>query len=103
MKAKDANFKSLENGKQVGIVFSFEFEGRTHWSSVAIQKWRGHYVVYIDEIEESKMAREEYKKELVQSFQTLELASIFIQENSEAKLKDLGPLKGQKIFNPSIY
>lgn len=95
-------YDKLEKGKQLGKVFSFCLEDQVVWSSVAIQKWGDVYKVYIDEIFESKMASEEYDKELIGSFCNFDQAIAFIKKNSNVKLTELVSLKGQRIFNPSI-
>ncbi len=47
----------IEDGKQLGKVFSFNRNGKLIWSSVGIQKWQGIYKVYVDEIEEENIKR----------------------------------------------
>ncbi|GBC63444.1 hypothetical protein DENIS_4438 [Desulfonema ishimotonii] len=92
----------IEDGKQLGKVFSFEDSGKTFWSSVGIQKWRGSYKVYVDEIEEGKMVAEEYLTDEIKQFDMLSKALNFIDNNTKINAKDLRPCKGQKIFNPEF-
>ncbi|MGG4143922.1 hypothetical protein ABEW34_12380 [Paenibacillus algorifonticola] len=92
----------LEEGKQLGINFSFENNGKKIWSSVAIQKWNNIYKAYIDEIEEDKMDSEEYRREEIHQFENLNDAFELINKTTLVNLNDLAPCKGQKIFNPSF-
>ncbi|MEL6865015.1 MAG: hypothetical protein AAFP19_11370 [Bacteroidota bacterium] len=95
-------FNRIERGKQQGKTYSFEQDGETIWSSVAIQKWEGRYKVYIDEIRASKMDAEEYQKELTVSFDTLKEAAAFIAAETRIEFHELSPCKGQTIFNPQF-
>lgn len=101
-----ADFKKvehwLEDGKQLGKVISYKCGGKTFWSSVGIQKWQNYYKVYIDEIEEDKMASEEYARDEIKKFSTLTEALEFIQKNTKINTSDLNPCRGQKIFNPNF-
>ena len=90
----------VENGSQLGSRFSFERNGYVYWSSVGLQKWVDAYKVYVDEIKEKNMAAEEYEREETNSFLSLDDALLFIELNTQCKLSDLIPCKGQKIFNP---
>jgi len=92
----------IEQGKQVGVTFSVKKEGQVLWSSVAIQKWEGVYKVYIDEVFESKMDIEEYEKDILREFTSLDTALSFIRQNSSAEINSLATLKGQRIFNPKF-
>ena len=92
----------IQRGKQVGKSFAFVRDGESVWSSVAIQKWRGAYKVYIDEIRESQMASENYDKEVLVTFSTLREAASFVAENSKTEFVKLRPCKGQTLFNPSF-
>lgn len=92
----------LEKGRQLGISKPITIDGKKVWISVAVQKWQGKYKVYISEILESKMVAEEYMKEIIRSFDAFEKCSGFIEQNSIIKIEELGPLKGQKIFNPEF-
>lgn len=92
----------IERGKQLGMVSSFEIDGKVIWSSVAIQKWNGIYMVYVDEIEEDKMTVEEYLRDEIQKFDNLLEALNFVNERTRINLKELQPRKGQKIFNPEF-
>ena len=94
--------KWLEEGRQIGKNFSFKRGKLIYWSSVGVQKWNGIYKVYVDEIEEEKMAAEIYSKEIIAQFDTLEKIEPFLKLNSETKLSELTPLKSQKIFNPEF-
>lgn len=92
----------IELGKQLGSVFSFKINGKIIWSSVAVQKNKGIYKVYVDEIEEDKMASESYLRDEIKKFNDLLEALNFIDSNTHAKSRDLKPCKGQKIFNPDF-
>ena len=55
----------VEAGKQVGKSFTFVRNGVTYWSSVAVQKWKDGYKLYVDEIEEEYIQGEAYEREEV--------------------------------------
>jgi hypothetical protein len=101
-----ADYQQLEkwilNGKQIGKLFSYDREGEPCWSSVAIQKWKDVIKVYVDEILESQMDSENYLRDEIIEFNTVESAINYISNNTMASPKDLSPCKGQKIFNPEF-
>lgn len=90
------------NNKQVGDTFSFEKDGELYWSSVAIQKWRDIFKVYVDEILDSQMAAENYFRDEILIFENIEEAIEFISTNTMSSPERLKPCKGQKIFNPNF-
>lgn len=91
----------IEAGKQIGVVFTYiSADQETVWCSAAIQKHNGRYLVYLEEILESKMVAEEFLREDLFSFLELQTALTAIEQSSQAKVEDLRPRKGQKIFNP---
>lgn len=92
----------LERGSQVGLTLEYQLSGKSCWSSVAIQKWQGKYKTYVDEIFEENMAAEEYEREDVRSFDSIEEAAAFIASDTRARFEDLRPCKGQRIFNPEF-
>jgi hypothetical protein len=92
--------EKIEKGQQVGQRFSFSHNGKVFWSSVGIQKWEGKYKVFVDEILDEKMDAEDYEREEIIAFESIEAAFEFIQNSTHADLKKLAPCKGQKIFNP---
>lgn len=92
----------IEDGKQLGKVFSFNRNGKVIWSSVGIQKWQGIYKVYVDEIEEENMDAETYSRDELKKFTNLMEALTFIEQNTETNLSELQICKGQKIFNPNF-
>lgn len=92
----------IENGKQVGKIFSFSRNGKKYWSSVAIQKHGGVYKVFVDEIEEEKMAGEYYERDEINIFTTIDEAIYFVEKTTSLKIVDMRPCKGQKIFNPGL-
>ena len=95
--------QSVEAGKQVGASFSYENAGETYWTSVGVQKSEGVYLVYVDEIREAKMSAEEFEREEMIAFDTIEAAAAFVDANTRASFHDLRPCKGQKVFNPAFY
>ncbi len=95
-------FEKIESGIQVGKRFSFIANNEICWSSVGLQKWKGKYKVYIDEILESKMASEEYQREELLEFEHISEAISYIERNTKIKFYDLTPCKGQRIFNPNF-
>ena len=100
--AKNKIHQWVESGKQLGKVFSSEKNGQICWTSIAIQKWKGEYVFYLDSILESKMASEEYLTEECVSLTSYEaLVELFCQK-SPIQLAELLPCKGQRIFNPDF-
>lgn len=92
----------IENGKQLGNVFSFDINGKTIWSSVGIQKWQGIYKVYVDEIDEENMVAEKYLREEIKKFIKLSEAIKFIEQNTQTNLLDMQICKGQRVFNPEF-
>lgn len=93
--------KSIESGRQVGKRFTFEDEnGQRCWSSVAVQKWKGLYIVVIDEIPEEEMGGMVYTKDIYVKLNSLDEVISFVKGNSHTELNELGPLKGRKIFDP---
>ncbi len=92
----------IKSGKQLGKRFSYEKNSKTYWSSVGIQKHDGFYKVYIDEIEESQMAAENYEKDELMKFSDIEEAMNYLEKETILKLADLKPCKGRKIFNPNF-
>ncbi|WP_127490271.1 hypothetical protein [Paenibacillus ehimensis] len=92
----------IEDGKQLGKVFSFNRNGKLIWSSVGIQKWQGIYKVYVDEIEEENMDAEKYLRDEIKKFSNLVEALKFIEQNTQISLSELQICKGQKIFNPNF-
>ncbi|MCG8710062.1 hypothetical protein JHU04_003341 [Brenneria sp. 4F2] len=95
-------FNTINNGKQVGVRYSFLAGNEICWSSVGLQKWEGKYKVYVDEILESKMSSEEYLREEIVSFDSIESALEFIEDNTKVEISDLAACKGQRIFNPKF-
>lgn len=92
----------IENGKQLGKVFSFTRDGHTIWSSVGIQKWEVIYKVHVDEIEEEKIDAENYLRDEIKKFNDLLDALKYINENTEINSAELQPCKGRKVFNPNF-
>lgn len=92
----------IENGKQLGNVFSFDINGKTIWSSVGIQKWQGIYKVYVDEIDEENMVAEKYLREEIKKFIKRSEAIKFIEQNTQTNLSDMQICKGQRVFNPEF-
>lgn len=92
----------IENGKQLGKVFSFVRNGKTIWSSVGIQKWQNVYKVYVDEIEEEQMDAEIYLRDEINKFDNIIDALNYIDKNTQTNSLELRPCKGQKVFNPSF-
>ncbi|WP_334072016.1 hypothetical protein [Paenibacillus sp. A14] len=92
----------IENGKQLGNVFSFDINGKTIWSSVGIQKWQGIYKVYVDEIDEENMVAEKYLREEMKEFTNLREAIKFIEQNTQTNLLDMQICKGRRVFNPNF-
>ena len=92
----------VEAGKQAGLTVEFSVAGEACWTSVAVQKWSGRYKVYVDEIKEAKMVAEEYEREDVRVFDTVDDAARYVSDRTRVKFEDLRPCKGQRIFNPEF-
>jgi len=92
----------ISGNKQIGSVFSFERNGELCWSSVAIQKWGNVIKVYVDEIFEFQIDAENYLREEIVEFDSIESAIEFISSSTMAESEQLLPCKGQKIFNPEF-
>jgi len=92
----------ISGNKQVGEVFSFEKDGELCWSSVAIQKWGNVFKVYVDEVLESQMDAENYLREEILVFDSIESAIEFVSTSTMTAPEKLSPCKGQKIFNPAL-
>lgn len=88
----------IERGKQVGKSLSVERDGRTFYLRVAVQKREAGYAVLVDEIDEVRLAAEEYARDEQRTFASLEEARRFIEETTPVKLDELLPSKGQKWF-----
>lgn len=94
----------LEAGKQIGKKISFEKDAETYWLSIAVQKHRGVYKLYLEEIAESQMAaHEDYDTEVVITTNNLQEIPTLMASIITIKLEELAPLKGQKIFNPAFF
>ncbi|WP_324680661.1 hypothetical protein [Hymenobacter sp. GOD-10R] len=92
----------IEAGKQVGKSFTFVRDGVTYWSSVAVQKWKDGYKLYIDEIEEEYLQGEDYvREEVIYRLCLAELEDV-LKDTTSLSLDQLAPLKGQKLFNPAF-
>lgn len=90
----------ISKGKQIGVSLTFEKNGEPCWSSVAVQKWNDVVQVYFYEILESQMAAENFIKDELHKFSSIEEALEYISKNTEATPEELAPLKGTKIFVP---
>ena len=93
----------LAAGKQIGTTFSYEKAGQTHWASVGVQWWNGAYQIYLSDIPEILMAmsEEHLQEEVVEVARYEDIAPILAVKSS-AKLENLAPCKGQKVFNPKF-
>jgi uncharacterized protein involved in exopolysaccharide biosynthesis len=97
--SKDEQVRAwIERGKQVGRSLSVERDGRAFYLRVAVQKRDAEYTVLVDEIEEARMAEEEYVRDEQRAFESLEAARRFIEETTPVRLDELQPSKGQKWF-----
>lgn len=94
--------RTIESGKQVGKLFSFQKDDITYWSSVGIQKHDGVFKVYIDVIAEPEMDAQNYEREEFSSFAKAQEAVSYVTSETNLDEEDLRPCKGQKIFNPSF-
>jgi hypothetical protein len=88
----------VKRGKQVGKSATIERGLRKIYARVAIQAVDGRYKVIVDEIDEQKMAAEEYEREEVRVFEGLDAAIEFIEATTPMRFEDLAPSKGTKWF-----
>ena len=102
MSQENKQIRLISEGKQLGYRFSFVENGQTIWCSVGVQLHDGKFKVYVDEIEESKMDAEEYRKDVGVSFANLSDALDWVRENTQISPDNLHPCKGLKIFNPAF-
>jgi hypothetical protein len=93
----------IEAGKQIGARTSFEEKGKTHWLSIAIQKWEGLYKLHFSKTAESRMRDLDYfdVEGTIRVACFDELAGL-VSSLSPFKMNELAPLKGQKVFNPEF-
>ncbi|MHA7965250.1 hypothetical protein ACX93W_13985 [Paenibacillus sp. CAU 1782] len=94
--------KWIEEGKQLGSTLTFADNGQTIWSSVAVQKWNGIYFTYVDEIDESKMNAEQFRREEICRFDCLNNALEHLRQTTKVMVSELAPCKGQKLFHPHL-
>ncbi len=94
--------KLVQEGRQLGVKFSYLVNGETLFAYVGIQKWKGQFKVYIFEILEAKMVMDEEEREILKSFEVLEDAIDFIEANTYVKFEQFTSWKGSKIFNPKF-
>ncbi|TQF67862.1 hypothetical protein [Pseudoalteromonas luteoviolacea] len=102
MPSREKLISWLGANKQIGVVFDFDRVEGKYWSSVGVQKWNSVFKVYVDEILESEMDAENYAREEIVSFTSVEEAIDFVENDTNANLEQLAPCKGQKIFNPAF-
>ena len=102
MSLTEATRSAIERGKQRGCAKSMEVAGSLVWFSAGIQRCKGKYVAHVSEIADEAMPGEYYSKFFTRAFDTLDEAAGCVQSNSPILLADLGPLKGQLLFNPAI-
>lgn len=88
----------VERGMSVGTSFDFAFDGRTFYASVAIGKRDGVYRVRVDAIEYTRMAAEEFARDEVRVFATIDQAFGFILATTPVRLAQLAPSRGSKWF-----
>ena len=92
--------ESIESGKQRGVSSNMIIKDISCWADAAIQKYNNNYIVHVSLIEEHNMASEKYKKYFTRSFSTFDQALSCIENESEFSINELGPIKGQLIFDP---
>lgn len=95
--------KRLDKGKQQGISKQVDKNGKLYWYSYAVQKINGIYIVYECEIAEENMAAEVYEYENVTKYSSFDEVKENFVEKYGITFADVGPLKGQYLFNPKFY
>ena len=102
------NYKKIELGKQLGIKKRIKKNDDFYWYSYAVQKIENTYIVYECEITEKNITKamdEEgyYEYENINKYQSIEEVERNFIEKYDIRFSDIGPLKGQHIFNPLFY
>lgn len=92
----------VQEGKQLGVRYSYPVNGEILFACVGIQKWKGFYKVYIIEYFEAKMIMDEEEREVLEVFELMEDAIDFIEANTYVKFEQFTSWKGNKIFNPTF-
>lgn len=93
--------QDIEAGKQRGHSKSIKLNGVNYWCGAAIQKYQENYKAHVFRIKEEDIAAEEYEVYLTKEFESLDEAIRCVGEKGNIPINEFGPLKGQKIFNPS--
>ncbi len=93
----------VEAGKQVGAEIRFDLVGSPCWCTVAVQKWAGAYLVSVSEILERNMVAEEFERDEVREFASLDAASSYVDSETRARFDEMRPLKGQRAFRPEMF
>lgn len=88
----------IARGKQVGTRRSVARDGGTFYLRVAVQQRGAAYLVLVDEIDEARMTMEEYARDELRPFSSLDDAQRFIETTTPVRLHELQPSKGQKWF-----
>ena len=93
----------IAQGKQVGASISWREDDQVYWSSVGVQSWSGKVLVSVDEIPESKMAAEEYTRDELVAFETVEDARAYVNDTTRVAFDERRPCRGQRLFNPELW
>ena len=95
--------KKIEQGKQVGLEIRIPKMNTHFWYSYAVQKNDNTYYVYESEINEEKMASEEFEYEIVKKFNSIKDVIDNFPRKYGLSFYDIHVLKGERIFNINFY
>jgi len=91
-----------QRGKQLGLSFDFVENGVLYISTVALQLWSGKVLVVVREIEDEFYAGENYRRDDVRAFGSLEDAIRFVDDETQTTFDCLRICKGQKVFDAEM-
>ena len=94
--------QKLESGQQLGVRFSTLVENETIWTCIGIQKFEKKFQLYICVINDSNIIQELFEKEILTNFNSLDETLNYTKVNFLIGIEDINPLKGQKIFVPTL-
>lgn len=93
----------IENGKQVGISKIINCNGTDIAYTYAVQKKKGKYIVYMDEVDLGKIYENEFDDtEKVTIYDSLEEFINHFEHKYGVTFEDFHISKGQKFFNEDI-
>lgn len=91
----------IESGKQVGAKLDAQIQGRPFFVVVGVQRWEGRIKVCVTAIAETMFAMDEYARDEVVDFGTIDEAAAYVGAHTPATFSELRPGKGLRYFDPS--